>query len=162
LVEYGHPAPLRDVLRAIRLVRSRAAEFGLRPDRIGLFGASAGGHLAASAATMFDAAEGKTGAALDAVSARPDFVALQDRVGTMKPPFAHADSVRNLLGANPSAALVERMSIETAVTKSTPPLFLVHTSEDKTVPIENSYLLASALRAAGVSVESHFYERGAH
>ncbi len=144
------------------MVRARASEFGLRPDRIGLYGASAGGHVAASAAALFDSPDGRTGAALDSVSGRPDFVALQYPVITMKPPFAHADSRRNLLGANPSAALVDRLSIETAVSKNTPPMFLVHTSEDTSVPIENSYLLASALRAAGVSVESHFYERGAH
>jgi xylan 1,4-beta-xylosidase len=162
LGEYGHPAPLRDILRAIRLVRSRAAEFGLRLDRIGLYGASAGGHLAASAATLFDSADGRTGAPLDAVNGRPDFVALQYPVITMKPPHAHAGSRQNLLGASPPAALVERLSIEGAVTKNVPPVFVVHTSEDTTVPIENSYLLVSALRAAGVAVESHFYERGQH
>ncbi len=162
LGEYGHPAPLRDVLRAIRLVRSRASEFGLRPDRIGLYGASAGGHLAASAATLYDSPEGRTGAALDSISGRPDFVALQYPVVTMKGPHAHAGSRQNLLGANPSAALIDHLSIEAAVSKSTPPVFVVHTSEDTTVPIENSYLLVSALRAAGVSVESHFYERGQH
>src|SRR6185369_17415767 len=74
--EYGHPAPLRDVLRAIRLVRSRAAEFKVKPDRIGVLGASAGGHLAASASTLFDSADGKTGAELDKVNARPDFAVL--------------------------------------------------------------------------------------
>jgi xylan 1,4-beta-xylosidase len=162
LGEYGHPSPLRDVLHAIRLVRSRASEFGLWPDRIGLYGASAGGHLAASAATLFDSPDGRIGAALDAVSGRPDFVALQYPVVTMKPPHVHAGSRQNLLGANPSTELVERLSLENEVTKNTPPVFVVHTSEDTTVPIENSYLLVSALRAAGVSVEAHFYERGQH
>ena len=160
LAEYGHPAPLRDVLRAIRLLRSRAGEFGIRPDRIGVFGASAGGHLAASAATMFDAAEGRTGAPLDAVSARPDFVALLYPVITMNGASAHADSRRNLVGD--SRALADRLSIESRVTAATPPVFVVHTSDDRSVPIENSLLLVGALRAAGVSVESHFYERGAH
>ena len=162
LAEYGHPAPLRDVLRAIRLLRSRATEFGLNPDRIGVFGASAGGHLAASAATLFDSPEGKTGADLDRVSARPDFVALQYPVITMKGPFAHAGSRTNLLGASPSAALIDRMSLETQVTKNTPPVFIVHTSEDRTVPIENSKMFERALREKGVSVEAHYYERGAH
>ncbi len=83
LAEYGHPAPLQDVLRAIRTVRSRASEFGVRTDRIGVFGASAGGHLAASAAAWFDAAEGRTGDRLDAISGRPDFVALLYPVVTM-------------------------------------------------------------------------------
>jgi beta-xylosidase/acetyl esterase/lipase len=162
LAEYGQPAPLRDVLRAIRLVRSRAAALGVRPDRVGLFGASAGGHLAASAATMFDSPEGRTGADLDRVSGRPDFVALLYPVVTMKPPFAHGESRRNLLGDSPTAALVDRYSIEGQVGPRVPPVFLVHTSADRSVPIENSMLLASALRAAGVPVETHFYERGPH
>lgn len=162
LADYGHPAPLRDVLRAIRLLRSRAGEFGIRPDRIGVFGASAGGHLAASAATMFDDAEGRTGAPLDAVSARPDFAALLYPVVTMAPPAAHADSRRNLLGSDPSARLVDRLSVESRVTRDTPPVFIVHTAEDRSVPIENSELLMRALRNAGVSVETHFYQRGAH
>jgi xylan 1,4-beta-xylosidase len=162
LLEYGHPAPLQDVLRAIRTVRARAGEFGLRADRIGVFGASAGGHLAASAAAWFDAPEGRTGAALDAVSARPDFVALLYPVVTMKAPFAHADSRRNLLGASPSPALVDRLSIEAQIRTDMPPFFVVHTSEDKSVPIENSLALVKALREKGVPVEAHFYERGAH
>src|SRR5262249_35618732 len=73
LLEYGHPAPLQDVLRAIRTVRSQAAHFGLKPDRIGVMGFSAGGHVAATAATMFDSPEGRTGATIDSTSARPDF-----------------------------------------------------------------------------------------
>ena len=162
LAEYGHPAPLQDVLRAIRIVRSRAEEFGVRPDRVGLFGASAGGHVAASAATMFDAPEGKTGAAIDSVSGRPDFVALLYPVITMRPPFAHADSRRNLLGATPSDALATQLSLETRVRADMPPVFLVHTSEDRSVPIEQSIAFVDALRRAGVPVEAHFYERGAH
>jgi beta-xylosidase/acetyl esterase/lipase len=162
LSDYGHPAPLQDVLRAVRLVRSRAAEFGVRPDRIGLCGASAGGHLAAAAAELFDAAEGRTGAALDAVSARPDFVALQYPVVTMQASFAHAESRRNLLGQAPSAELLDRLSIEKHAREGMPPFFIVHTSADRSVPIENSIALVDALRAKGVPVESHFYERGAH
>ena len=162
LNEYGHPAPLQDVLRAIRLVRSRAAEFGVRPDRIGVYGASAGGHLAASAATLFDAPEGRTGAPLDAVSARPDFVALQYPVVTMRPPFAHEGSRRALIGERPTDALMARLSIDEQVRKDMPPVFVVHTSDDRSVPIENSMRLVQALRAGGVAVESHFYERGAH
>jgi xylan 1,4-beta-xylosidase len=162
LADYGHPAPLQDVSRAIRLVRSRAAEFGVNPDRVGLFGASAGGHLAASAAAWFTAPETRTGATLDAVSARPDFVALLYPVVTMKPPFAHADSRKNLLGASPPAALVDRLSIDGHARPDMPPFFIVHTSEDRSVPIENSMALVRALREKNVPVESHFYERGAH
>ena len=162
LAEYGHPAPLQDVLRAIRFVRSKAAEFGVRPDRIGVMGASAGGHVAAAAATLFDAPEGRTGAGLDATSARPDFVALLYPVITMRDPFAHRDSRTNLLGANPPESLVAQMSLETQVTAKTPPVFLVHTAEDKSVPLENSVMFYQALRRAGVSAELHLYERGAH
>jgi xylan 1,4-beta-xylosidase len=162
LAEYGQPAPLRDALRAVRLVRAEAERFGLRPDRIGMLGASAGGHVAASAATLNDSPEGRTGAALDRTSGRPDFVALLYPVVTMKAPSAHADSRRNLLGDDAAPALVDRWSIESQVTRNTPPMFLVHTFEDRSVPIENSMVLARALRDAGVSVETHFYERGQH
>jgi acetyl esterase/lipase len=162
LAEFGHPAPLRDVLRATRLVRSRAAELGVRADRIGVLGASAGGHLAACAGTLFDAPEGTTGAALDATSARPDFVVLLYPVITMTDPFAHAGSRRALLGEHPSAALVERLSVEKQVTARTPPTFIVHTVEDATVPVENSLLFFQALRRAGVPAEMHIYERGPH
>ena len=162
LAEFGYPAPLQDILRAVRMVRSRAREFGVGPDRIGVFGASAGGHLAAAAATLFDGDEGQSGAALDATSARPDFVALLYPVVTMREPFVHADSRRNLLGLTPPEALVERMSIETRVRPDMPPVFLVHTAEDTSVPIENSLRLVEALRGAGVPVEAHLYERGRH
>ena len=162
LKEYGFPAPLQDVLRAVRLVRSRAGEFGVRPDRIGLIGASAGGHVAAMAATLFDAPDGRTGAALDAVSARPDFVALLYPVITMRPPFAHAESVRNLLGAAPVEALLDRLSLERQARADMPPVFLVHTAEDRSVPLENSVLFAQAIRRVGGRVELHLYERGPH
>ena len=162
LREYGHPAPLQDVLRAIRTVRSRAAEFGVAPDRIGVMGFSAGGHLAASAATLFDAPEGRTGAAIDAVSARPDFAAAIYPVIAMKDRFAHAGSRRNLLGENPAPALVDRLSPDLQVTKNTPPVFLVHTAEDKGVPLENSLMFYQAIRAAGGSAELHLYEKGPH
>lgn len=162
LVEYGHPAPLQDVLRAVRLVRARAKEFGVDPARIGVMGSSAGGHLAASAATLYDGPEGRTGAPLDATSARPDFIALLYPVITMKPPYVHAGSRRSLLGDQPAEALVERLSVETQVTKDTPPAFLVHTGEDTSVPLENSILFYQALRRAGVAAELHLFEKGAH
>ena len=162
LVEYGHPAPLRDVLRAIRIVRSRAKELGVQPDRIGVLGSSAGGHLAACAGTLFDAPEGRTGAELDAVSARPDFLALLYPVITMTTPFTHALSRKNLIGDAPSPALVERLSVEKRVSRDTPPTFLVHTAEDTSVPLENSLLFFQALRGAGVPAEMHLFEKGPH
>lgn len=162
LVEYGHPAPLRDVLRAIRIVRSRAAEFGVRPDRIGLLGGSAGGHLAASASTMWDAAEGRTGAAIDSVDARPDFAMLIYPVVTMEEPFVHKGSRDALLGKTAAPDLVQLLSIEKHVRKDTPPTFLVATMADQSVPVENSLQLYKALREAGVPTEMHLYAQGAH
>jgi len=162
LAEYGHPAPLRDVLRAVRLVRSRAAEFGLKADRIGVMGFSAGGHLASCAGMLYDAPEGRTGAPLDAVSARPDFLLLIYPVITMKDPYTHAGSRRKLLGPNPSPELIERYSTDTQVTKNTPPAFLLTTFEDGSVPAENSIGFFEAMHRAGVPAELHVYEKGPH
>ena len=162
LAEYGHPAPLVDVLRAVRYVRSHAAEFGLDPTRIGVMGASAGGHLAASAATLYDLPDGRTGDALDRVSARPDFAALLYPVITMTGAAAHADSRRNLLGADPPPALLDLLSLEKRVRADTPPVFIVHTTADRSVPVENSLMFFAALRAAKVPVEMHIFERGEH
>ena len=158
------PAPLQDVLRAIRTVRSRAAEFGVRPDRIGVFGASAGGHLAASAAAWFDAAEGRTGAPLDAISAPAGFrraavSGRDDDRRRSRMPIRGATCLAHRL----RRALIDRLSIESHARADMPPFFIVHTSEDRSVPIENSMaLVRRAARAAGVPVESHFYEKGAH
>ena len=162
LLEYGHPAPLRDVLRAIRLVRSRAAEFGVKPERIGVVGSSAGGHLAASASTLFNDPDGKTGAQLDAVSGRPDFAVLLYPVITMKLPLTHFGSRNSLLGAAPTPEAIEHMSLELRVTKETPPTFIAVTEEDKTVPVENSLLYYQALRTAGVDAEMHVWPKGPH
>jgi len=162
LQEWGHPAPLQDVLRAIRLVRSRAAEFGVDPARIGVMGSSAGGHLAASASTLFDHADGRTGAALDAVSARPDFAVLVYPVITMLDPAAHAGSRQALLGPNPGPELLTLMSVERQVTAATPPTLLLHTQFDKTVPVDNSLLYYQALTRAGVPAELYVFEQGGH
>jgi acetyl esterase/lipase len=162
LKEYGHPAPLRDVLRAIRLVRSRAAEWGISPGRIGLLGGSAGGHLAASAATLWDAPEGRTQSPLDEVSGRPDFVGLMFPVITMEPPFTHRVSRLNLIGPSPDDAMVRHLSLHLQVRRDTPPTFIIHTQEDQSVPVENSLLYYRALREAGVPVEMHLYEKGPH
>ena len=160
---YEHPAEWRDVLRAVRLVRSRAAEFGIRPDRLGVMGFSAGGHLASCAGTLYDAPEGRTGAALDAVSARPDFLVLIYPVITMREPFAHAGSRRNLLGPNPTEEQLHHLSTDEQVTQDTPPTFLVETTADRTVPVENSLRFYEALRRAGVAgAEMHLYEQGPH
>jgi len=162
LAEFGHPAPLQDVLRAIRLVRSRAAEFRINPDRIGVMGSSAGGHLTASAGTLFNHPAGKTGAALDATSARPDFLILMYPVITMRDPVAHAGSRRALIGAQPTPELFNLMSLEDQVTAATPPTLLIHTQEDQAVPIDNSILFFQALTRAHVPAEFYAFEHGAH
>jgi acetyl esterase/lipase len=160
--EFGHPAPLQDVLRAVRLVRSRAAEFKINPARVGVMGSSAGGHLAASAGTLFDHAAGKTGAALDATSARPDFLILMYPVITMDDPHAHAGSRKNLLGENPSTEQLNLASMEKQVTAATPPTLLIHTQEDQSVPVENSILFYQALTRAKVPAEMYLFEHGLH
>ena len=161
-LEYGHPAPLQDVLRAVRLVRSRATEFKIDPARLGVMGSSAGGHLAACAGTLFDHPDGRTGAALDAVSARPDFLILMYPVITMDDPSVHAGSRKALLGAQPEPAQLQLMSVEKQVTAATPPTLLIHTQEDKTVPIENSILFFQALTRAKVPAEFYAFEHGSH
>ncbi len=160
--DFGHPAPLQDVLRAMRLVRSRAEEFKINAGRLGVMGSSAGGHLAACAGTLFDQAAGKTGAALDTVSARPDFLILMYPVITMDDPAAHAGSRKSLLGALPAPELLLLLSVEKQVTAATPPTLLIHTQEDKSVPVENSLLFFQALTRAGVPAELYVFEHGSH
>lgn len=161
-VEYGHPAPLQDILRAVRLVRSRAAEFGVSPDRLGVIGGSAGGHLCACAATMWDDPAGRTGAPLDTVSARPDFAVLIYPVITMEDPFVHKGSRAALLGKNPSPELIAKLSLERHARKDMPPVFLAATMADKSVPVENTLKFYQALRDAGVPAEMHVYAQGSH
>lgn len=160
--EFGHPAPLQDVLRAVRLLRSRAAEFGIDPSRIGVMGSSAGGHLAASAGTLFDNPAGRTGTDLDKVSARPDFLVLMYPVIAMEGPAAHMGSRKALLGANPSKELVQLMSVDRQVTQRTPPTLLIHTQADAAVPVENSILFYQALTKHKVPAEMYLFEQGAH
>lgn len=162
LQEYGHPAPLRDVLRAIRLLRSQASRWRIATDRIGVMGFSAGGHLASSAGTLFDSPDGRTGAELDRVSARPDFMVLVYPVIVMGGPHVHAGSRDSLLGPDASGALVDRLSTNLQVTGQTSPAFLVHGGTDQSVPPENSLLLYAALRKAGVPAELHVYQEGVH
>jgi acetyl esterase/lipase len=159
---FHHPAQLQDVLRAMRLVRKDAAKWAVDPHRLGIFGASAGGHLAAAAGTLFDSDEGKTGAILDQVSARPDFLVLMYPVITMKEPYVHVGSRQSLLGDNPTEVQINAQSLELHVRGDTPPAFMVHSQEDRSVPVDNSILFYQALRSAGVSVEMHLYELGPH
>jgi len=162
LVDYGYPAPLQDVLRAVRIVRSRADEFKINPARIGVMGSSAGGHLAASAGTLFDRADGKTGAPLDATSARPDFLILMYPVISMADGVTHEGSRQALLGENRSPEMLALNSLENQVTAATPPTLLIHTQEDKAVPIENSIRFFQALTRFHVPAELYAFEHGSH
>jgi len=159
---YHHPIELGDAQRAIRLVRSRAMQFGIAPDRIGMMGFSAGGHLAATAGTRFD--DGNTGAPdpIDRVSSRPDFLILAYPVISFDPAIAHAGSVRSLLGENPPPALLQELSADLHVTGKTPATFLFSTNADTAVPSENSVRFYLALRQAKVPAEMHIFENGPH
>lgn len=160
---YRHPAPLQDAQRAIRMVRARAKEFGVDPARIGIWGFSAGGHLASTAGTHFD--DGKPDAAetVDRVSSRPDFLVLAYPVITLtSEEHVHKGSRRNLLGEPYDAALAAELSNEKKATERTPPTFLFHTDEDSGVPPENSVLFYLALRKAKVPAEMHIYLQGEH
>jgi len=159
---YHHPAPLLDAQRAIRFVRAHAADYRIAPGRIGIWGFSAGGHLASTAGTHFDAGDAQAADPIDRVSSRPDFMILAYPVISFTTPYTHTGSMHNLLGDNPDPKLVASLSNETQVTARTPPTFLFHTDEDQGVPSENSVLFYLALRKAGVPAEMHIYERGPH
>lgn len=159
---YHHPVELGDAQRAMRLVRYRAAEYGIAVDRIGIWGFSAGGHLASTAGTHFDSGLAAASDPIDRTSSRPDFMVLCYPVISFITPYAHRGSMRNLLGDNPDPQLAASLSNETQVTPQTPPTFLFHTNSDSGVPAENSVLFYLALRKAGVPAEIHIYERGEH
>ena len=158
---YRHPAMLNDAARAVRLTRTKADEWKIDAKRVGIMGSSAGGHLASTLLTHFDA--GKPGDAdpVEQQSSRPDFGILCYAVITMGPD-THGGSRQNLLGPNPAPELIELLSNEKQVTKTTPPCFLWHTADDNAVKVENSLEFAAALRRAGVPFDLHIYQRGPH
>lgn len=160
--KYRHPAELLDAQRAVRTIRSQATTLGIAPDHIGMWGFSAGGHLAASAGTLYATPAQGTPDKIDALSARPDFLILSYPVITMDPTFAHMGSRNALLGPTPDPALVTLLSPEKQVTAATPPTFLFATTDDKTVPVMNSVAFYSALVAAKVPAELHLYGHGPH
>jgi acetyl esterase/lipase len=158
---YRHPIMLQDAARALRTVRARAGEWKLDPKRVGIMGSSAGGHLASTLLTHFDAGKADAEDAVERQSSRPDLGILCYGVISMGP-FTHQGSKNNLLGKDPSPELVRDLSNELQVTKETPPCFIWHTYEDKAVPVENSLQFAEALRKAGVPFDLHVYQKGAH
>jgi acetyl esterase/lipase len=159
---YHHPIELGDAQRAIRIVRSRAAEFGVHTDRIGMIGFSAGGHLTSTAATHFDAGNPSASDPIDRASCRPDFAILGYAVISFLLPYAHAGSAKSLLGDNPDPKLLRELSNELQVTPQTPPTFLFTTGEDTAVPPENSVAFYLALRKAKVPAELHIFAHGPH
>jgi len=158
---YRHPSMMLDAQRAIRIVRARAAEWKVDPKRVGIMGSSAGGHLASTAMTHFDAGNPDAADAIDRQSCRPDIGILCYPVITMGA-NTHAGSKKNLLGDKPEDALVELLSNEKQVSKHTPPCFLWHTWEDKSVKVENALEFASALQRNGVPFDLHVYQQGRH
>jgi acetyl esterase/lipase len=159
---YHHPIELGDAQRAIRLLRARAPTWQLDPSRIGVVGFSAGGHLAMSASTLFDAGDRNASDPIDRVGSRPDFAVLGYPVISMVAPWTHRGSKQNLLGDAPDENLAQKLSGELAVTKDTPPTFIFHTADDAVVPVENSVQYFLALRQAGVPAEMHVFEKGPH
>jgi acetyl esterase/lipase len=160
--QYRHPIELGDAQRAIRMVRARASEWHIAPDRIGLMGFSAGGHLASSASTHFDGGSAGASDPIDRVSSRPDFSVLGYPVISFVEPWTHQGSKANLLGDRPDPALARSLSSETQVTASTPPTFIYHTNADTVVPVENAVAYFLALRKAGVPAELHVFKDGPH
>ncbi len=160
--KYHHPVELGDAQRAIRMIRSHAAEWSIAPDKIGILGFSAGGHLASTASTHFDAGNPSAADPIDRVGSRPDFAVLGYPVVTFTQPWTHKGSAKNLLGDNPDPALLKSLSNETQVTAQTPPTFIFHTNADTGVPAENSIYYFLALRANKVPAEMHIFEKGPH
>jgi len=158
---YHHPAMIEDAARALRMVRANAAEWKIDSNRIGIIGSSAGGHLAATLLTHFDAGKAGSPDPVERQSSRPDLGVLCYAVITMGPD-TEKGTHSNLLGPTPSPELVEELSNEKHVTADTPPCFIWHTWEDKTVKVVNALDFASALLAKGVPFELHIYEKGGH
>lgn len=159
---YNHPSPMQDATRAMRTVRARAKEWNLDPNRIGILGFSAGGHLASTIATHFDGGDPNATDPIERASSRPDIAVLAYPVISMDAAITHAGSRKNLLGDTPSPELVELLSNEKQVTPQTPPTFLFHTVDDDVVRVENSLLFAEGLRKAKVPYELHVFEKGSH
>jgi len=149
-VKEPHLAPLQDAQQAMRVIRSRSGMWGIKPDRIGVLGTSAGGHLAATLGTSSDDA-----------AAAPNFMILVSPVISMGE-YAHAGSRTRLLGASPSPQLIEKYSVERHVTSATPPAFLVHALDDKVVSVRNSLMFAGALVEKNVSASLHVFPGGGH
>jgi len=150
--------PLQDAQQAVLMVRKHAAEWGVNPNKVGIIGFSAGGHLASTEGTHFNklVIEDK-----DNISVRPDFMILLYPVITFGE-YAHVGSRENLIGKHPSAELLELYSNEKQITPNTPPTFLVHAGDDNVVPVQNSLMFYDELLKNKVKAEMHIFQEGGH
>jgi acetyl esterase/lipase len=160
--KYHHPVEMEDAQRAIRMVRASAAEYGIAEDHLGMWGFSAGGHLAATAGTHFDAGVAGAVDVVERKSSRPDFLILAYPVITFEEAGVHSGSRLYLLGEHPDPTLMQSLSAELQVTRETPPTFLFATTDDGTVPVMNSVMFYGALVRAGIPVEMHLFQHGRH
>ncbi len=158
---YKFPAEIADGVQAMRLIRSHATDYGIDPDRIGVWGSSAGGHLAAVLATNCHVSD-QPGSGLNGLDCQPNFAILAYPVISMEGPIAHMGSVQSLLGSNPDPALAHRLSPQFNVTSATPPTFIFATTGDPTVPVANSVVMYQALQAQQVPVEMHLFDFSNH
>lgn len=159
IMEDKSVGPLQDVQEAIRIVRRKSKEWNIQPDKIGVMGFSAGGHLAGTASTMYN---DKVYSPIDNTSARPDFSILIYGVLSFQQEVTHQGSRNNLLGKNPTAEMVNRFSNELRIDAQTPPAFLVHSGDDGAVPVANSILYYQFLQKHAIPSELHIYEKGGH
>jgi acetyl esterase/lipase len=151
--------PLQDAQEAMRIIRRNASLWNIDPHKIGVIGFSAGGHLASTLSTHFDE---KVYEVKDTTSARPDFSLLIYPVITMEASFTHAGSRGNLIGENPSEEAIKRFSNELQITENTPPAYLVHSGDDKSVPVKNSIVYYEGLQKLGIPAELHIFQKGGH
>ncbi|TWT53478.1 Acetylxylan esterase precursor [Rubripirellula amarantea] len=159
---YGHPYPMMDAQRAIQTLRARAQELNIDPDRIGVIGFSAGGHLASTVSTHFVEGDSNATDPIKKVSSRPNFSILCYPVIGLGKPYTHGGSQKNLLGDDADADLIASLSNESQITKQTPPTFLFHTAEDSAVPVQNSIEYFMGCQRAGVQAELHVFPVGRH
>lgn len=160
--KYRHPTQLRDAQQAVQLVRVNAKEWNIEPDKVGVLGFSAGGHLATTVGTHFEAEKSNSASPADQFNSRPDFMILIYPVITMQADFTHQGSRYHLLEGKPDEELVKLLSNEQQVSDRTPPTFLVHTSNDSAVPVQNSVQFYQSLIEHGVPAEMHLFEDGPH
>lgn len=155
-------SPLMDAKRAMRMVRYNSAKWNINKNKVGIMGFSAGGHLASTLGTHYDEGDPASKDSIEQFSSRPDFMVLVYPVISMNKPIMHAGSRNNLIGNTPTEDLAKLYSNELQVTKQTPPTFLVHATDDKSVPVENSLLFFQALKDNGIPAEMHIYPVGGH